>query len=53
MIRNGLPYPARVLGLALVTAFGASLTGLAFAGWLDHGAQIFLAMVESGLAMCF
>lgn len=28
-------------------------TGLAFASWIDKGAAIFMATVESGLAWCF
>ena len=31
----------------------AAATGLAFASWIDKGAGIFMAMVESGLAWCF
>ncbi|MFC5585650.1 hypothetical protein ACFPOD_11040 [Nitratireductor kimnyeongensis] len=31
----------------------AALTGLAFAMWLEKGAGIFLALVESGLSWCF
>ena len=37
------------LGLALL----AAATGLAFASWIDKGAGIFMATVESGLAWCF
>ena len=38
-----------VLGVAAL----AAVTGLAFASWIDKGAGIFMAMVESGLAWCF
>ncbi|MHB2264335.1 hypothetical protein [Aliihoeflea sp. PC F10.4] len=31
----------------------SGVTGLAFAGWLDNGARIFMAMAETGLAWCF
>lgn len=41
----------------LLLAAGAlalsAATGLAFAGWLDSGARIFMAMAETGLAWCF
>lgn len=30
----------------------AGLGGLAFAGWLQHGARIFVALAASGLALC-
>ena len=35
-------------GLALL----AAATGAAFGAWLQHGAAIFLAMAEAGLAWC-
>jgi hypothetical protein len=38
--------------IATVAAIGIAI-GLAFASWIDNGAAIFLAMVESGLAWCF
>jgi len=38
-----------VLGVAAV----AATTGVAFAAWMENGAGIVLAMVESGLASCF
>jgi ABC-type Mn2+/Zn2+ transport system permease subunit len=31
----------------------ALLTGAAFAGWLDHGPQIFLSMAADAWAYCF
>ena len=31
----------------------AAVAGLAFAAWADNGADIFVAMVESGLSWCF
>ena len=39
--------------IALGVAVLAAVTGLAFASWIDNGAGIFMAMVESGLAWCF
>jgi len=39
--------------IALLVAILSAATGVAFASWLDHGAGIFLATVESGLAWCF
>jgi hypothetical protein len=50
--------PAAVPRSSLVWLTGAALalaalTGLAFAGWLDHGPRMFLALAESGLAWCF
>jgi hypothetical protein len=36
-----------------VVAALAAATGLAFAAWIEHGAGIFLATVEAGLAWCF
>ncbi len=34
--------------IALGVAVLAAATGLAFASWIDHGAAIFMAMVEAG-----
>lgn len=31
---------------------GGALLGLAWALWMDHGAEIYLALVQSGLAWC-
>ncbi len=31
----------------------AALLGAGFAGWLDRGAAMFLAMAETGLSWCF
>lgn len=39
--------------IALGVALLAAATGLAFASWIDNGAGIFMATVESGLAWCF
>jgi hypothetical protein len=48
--------PASIQGtLALAAAAVAlsAITGLAFAGWLGHGADIFLSLAQSGLSWCF
>jgi hypothetical protein len=48
--------PASIQGaLALAAAAVAlsAVTGLAFAGWLGHGADIFLSLAQSGLSWCF
>ncbi len=42
-----------VATIALGVSVLAAATGLAFAAWLDKGAGIFMAMIESGLAWCF
>jgi hypothetical protein len=39
--------------IALGAVLIAAATGVAFASWIDNGAGIFMAMVESGLAWCF
>lgn len=39
--------------IALVVAALAAATGVAFASWIEHGAAIFLATAEAGLAWCF
>lgn len=31
----------------------ASLAGLTFALWMENGAAIFMALVESGMSWCF
>ena len=38
-------------GVAVIVA--ALATGMAFAGWLNHGAEIFLTYASAGLAWCF
>lgn len=40
-----------VAGIAVVAMSAA--TGLAFAGWMEHGAGMFLALAENGLSWCF
>jgi hypothetical protein len=47
----------RNLAGPLAFAFGAillaALSGLAFAGWSEHAPNIFMALVEQGMAWCF
>lgn len=50
MIRNRIATPLLLAAGALVLS---AVTGLAFAGWLDSGARIFMAMAETGMAWCF
>lgn len=38
-------------GAAVIVA--ALATAMAFAGWLNHGAEIFLTYASAGLAWCF
>jgi hypothetical protein len=45
------PWPRVALTLAALA--GALIAGAAFAGWLDHGAQIFLTMASDAWAYCF
>lgn len=53
-MNTGGPIPVSLaVKLTLAVAVVAAGTGLAFASWMDHGAGIFLTMVESGLAWCF
>lgn len=42
-----LPVALIALGLAVMVSTAA------FAGWLEHGTEIFLSMAESGMAWCF
>ena len=42
-----LPAALIALGLCVMAAT------LAFAGWMEHGAAIFLSLAESGMAWCF
>lgn len=50
MIKGRFTAPV-ILAVGAVLLSGA--TGLAFAGWMDSGARIFMAMAETGLAWCF
>ncbi len=44
-------YPGLKITAAVVIA--AALSGLAFAGWMNNGAEILITMAEAGLAWCF
>jgi hypothetical protein len=50
MIGNRIATPLLLAAGALALS---AATGLAFAGWLDGGARIFMAMAETGMAWCF
>ena len=39
--------------VALAVVLVAAASGLAFAGWIEHGPGIFMATIEAGLAWCF
>jgi hypothetical protein len=39
--------------LAAAGVIGALILGAALAGWLDHGAEIFLSMASGAWAYCF
>jgi hypothetical protein len=39
--------------LAAVSVIGALMLGAALAGWLDHGAEIFLTAAADAWAYCF
>jgi hypothetical protein len=40
------------IAIGLATLVAAIVTGFAFAGWFNHGADIFLSYTASGLAWC-
>lgn len=42
-----------VFALALAALALSCATGLAFAGWMQHGDSMFLSLVASGLSLCF
>lgn len=44
---------SRFLPILALSAFGLSLSALAFAGWMRFGDEIFTAMILNGLATCF
>ena len=43
----------RRAALIIAVLAAALLTGAAFAGWLNHGPQIFLSMAADAWAYCF
>lgn len=42
----------RTVAIGLAALAAAMLTGVAFAGWMNHGAEVFLTFTASGLAWC-
>jgi hypothetical protein len=51
-ISSQIPTPPLAAVLALL-ALASLLVGAGMAGWLDHGASIFLAMASNAWAYCF
>jgi len=45
-------HPRTLLAATLGGLLLAAATGAAFAGWSNHGLDIFLSMAASGLAWC-
>jgi hypothetical protein len=45
--------PSLFAKLSAAAVVLAALTGLAFAGWLERGPEMFMAMAQAGLAWCF
>jgi hypothetical protein len=39
--------------VAIAGVLVAAATGVAFAGWMEHGPGIFMATIEAGIAWCF
>jgi hypothetical protein len=48
-----LPLSSHAIALALAATALSVGAGFAFAGWMDHGAEMFLALAASGLSWCF
>jgi hypothetical protein len=44
---------SNLLLVAAGACLAAAVTGLALAGWMRHGADMFLAMAQAGLSWCF
>ncbi len=44
---------SRYIAAGIAVSVAAVITGVTFAGWLHHGAEIFLSHATSGLAWCF
>lgn len=42
-----------IIALVTVTFLFAALAGVAFAGWLGYGDNMFFSMIQSGIAWCF
>lgn len=47
--RRHAALPAALIALGLC----AAVAYVAFTGWMEHGASIFLSLAESGMAWCF
>ena len=47
------PSAPALLLYAAAGSLAALATGLALAGWMRHGASMFLALAENGLSWCF
>lgn len=41
------------LALAAALLATGALTGVALAGWVEHGATMFMTLAETGLSWCF
>lgn len=53
-MKQGSAWPFAAVAKAAAVALAlAAATGIAFASWMDQGAGIFMAMVDSGLSWCF
>lgn len=52
MTRPPLLLPAKAMALAAATLGLSAMIGAAFAGWVSQGGDIFMALVESGIAWC-
>jgi CBS-domain-containing membrane protein len=46
-------HPASIAVLLGTVLAASALAGLGFAGWLDHGAQMFMTLAQAGMAWCF
>lgn len=44
---------SRLWPIAALVLLAGAATGTAFAGWAGNGAAIFMALAETGLALCF
>ncbi len=41
-----------MIAVGLIILAAAVVTGISFAGWLNHGTEIYLSYTASGLAWC-
>ena len=49
---NGTTLP-RLSGLALLAIALGGMTGVALAGWIAMGPDMFMTLIQNGLATCF